>query len=79
MTGVVLDTNIVLDLWLFSDPLSQSLQQALDDGTLQWQATPAMREELARVLSYPHLLARLQKNGQLAQELLTRYDKAEGL
>ena len=42
MTGVVLDTNIVLDLWLFSDPLSQSLQQALDDGTLQWQATPAM-------------------------------------
>ena len=76
MTGVVLDTNIVLDLWLFSDPLSQSLQQALDDGTLQWQATPAMREELARVLSYPHLLARLQKNGQLAQELLTRYDKA---
>ena len=75
MTGVVLDTNIVLDLWLFSDPLSQSLQQALDDGTLQWQATPAMREELARVLSYPHLLARLQKNGQLAQELLTRYDK----
>ena len=76
MTGVVLDTNIVLDLWLFSDPLSQPLQQALDDGTLQWQATPAMREELARVLAYPHLSARLQKNGQLAEEVLTRYDKA---
>lgn len=76
MTGVVLDTNIVLDLWLFSDPLSEPLQEALDDGTLQWQATSAMREELARVLTYPHLLARLQKNGQLAEDVLTRYDAA---
>ena len=34
------------------------------------------REELARVLTYPHLLARLQKNGQLAADVLTRYDAA---
>ena len=76
MTRVVLDTNIVLDLWLFSDPKCIPLQQDLDAGALQWQATQPMRDELARVLTYPHLNARLQKNGQQAQALLARYDQA---
>lgn len=72
----VLDTNIVLDLWLFTDPWSQALQQALRDGNLQWQATQPMRDELARVLGYPHLMARLAKNDQRAADVLTRYDQA---
>lgn len=76
MTRVVLDTNIVLDLWLFTDPWSQALQQALRDGSLQWQATQPMRDELARVLGYPHLMARLAKNDQRAADVLTRYDQA---
>lgn len=76
MTRVVLDTNIVLDLWLFTDPWSQALQQALRDGNLQWQATQPMRDELARVLGYPHLMARLAKNDQRAADVLTRYDQA---
>ena len=76
MTRVVLDTNIVLDLWLFTDPRSQALQQALRDGSLQWQATQPMRDELARVLGYPHLMARLAKNDQRAADVLTRYDQA---
>lgn len=76
MTAVVLDTNIALDLWLFSDPKSLPLQQALGEGRLQWLATQPMRDELARVLTYPHLMARLQKNGQCADDVLARYDQS---
>jgi len=76
MTAVVLDTNIALDLWLFSDSQSLPLQQALGEGRLQWLATQPMRDELARVLTYPHLMARLQKNGQCADDVLARYDQS---
>lgn len=79
MTAVVLDTNIALDLWLFSDPQSLPLQQALGEGRLQWLATQPMRDELARVLTYPHLMARLQKNGQCADDVLARYDQSVSL
>jgi predicted nucleic acid-binding protein len=50
---IVLDTNIVLDLFVFDDPATQPLQQALETQQLRWLATPAMRVELARVLAYP--------------------------
>ena len=56
---VVIDTNIVLDLLVFSDPRSVELRAALEAGRLQWLATPAMREELERVLDYPQLQPRL--------------------
>ena len=48
---VVLDTNVVLDLWVFNDPRAQRLQWALAQGRLLWVATEAMFEELADVLS----------------------------
>lgn len=51
--AVVIDSNIVLDLFVFGDALALPLKQALVAGELAWLATPAMREELARVLSYP--------------------------
>ncbi len=62
---LVLDTNIVLDLLVFADPLAQPLWQGLRGGELRWIATAAMREELARVLAYPKLAARvdLQRGG----------------
>ena len=50
---VVLDTNVVLDLWVFNDPRAQRLKQALVQGRLHWVATEAMLEELADVLSRP--------------------------
>ena len=46
---VVLDTNVVLDLWLFEDPRFAGLAQALSHS-LRWVATAEMREELSRVL-----------------------------
>jgi len=55
----VLDTNIVLDLWIFDDPRTQGLRHALGQGRLRWIATASMREELRRVLGYPHLAARM--------------------
>ena len=75
---VVLDTNIVLDLWLFDDPRTQGLRQALCQGRLHWIATTAMREELRRVLNYPHLAARMAPNkpaGPTAQALLQAFDQ----
>lgn len=47
----VLDTNVVLDLWVFNDPRVQRLAQALTQGRLRWVATEAMLDELADVLS----------------------------
>lgn len=49
----VLDTNVVLDLWVFNDPRVQCLAQALTQGRLRWVTTDAMLEELADVLSRP--------------------------
>jgi len=56
---VVLDTNIVLDAFVFDDPAARPLKQALAARQLQWIATKAMRDELVRVLDYPKILPRL--------------------
>ena len=49
---VVIDTNIVLDLWLYKDPATPALLEALERKTVQWFATQVMRDELERVLAY---------------------------
>jgi predicted nucleic acid-binding protein len=86
----VLDTNIVLDLWVFDDPATQPLRQALGIPSRAqgqaaealtaplnppWLSTPVMREELARVLAYPHLVRRQALDRRLAVELLAVYDR----
>ena len=50
---VVLDTNVVLDLWLFGDARAQLLRQALKSGQLTALVTPPILAELADVLSRP--------------------------
>ena len=57
--SVVIDTNVILDMFLYSDPRVSALVSALNSGELQWLATRVMREELARVLQYEHLQKRL--------------------
>lgn len=52
---LVIDTNVVLDLFLFQDPRTPELARAIRAGELRWLATPRMREECKRVLAYPHL------------------------
>ena len=50
---VVLDTNVVLDLWLFDDVRSIGLRQALQDGRMTPLVTAPMLAELADVLQRP--------------------------
>ena len=71
---VVLDTNIVLDAFVFDDPATHTLQAALLAGSLRWVASPAMRDELARVLAYPKLMLRLASRRRSAAQVLTRFD-----
>jgi putative PIN family toxin of toxin-antitoxin system len=71
----VIDTNIVLDLWLFEDPATVPLRAALQSGRITHLATSSMREELARVLTYPHIVKRMAKSQIQAQDILQRFDE----
>ncbi len=71
---VVLDTNIVLDLCVFSDPATLPLSEALQNGTLQWIATQPMRDELERVLAYPKIVPRMAHYERSAQAVLAQFD-----
>ena len=72
--AVVLDTNVALDLLVFDDPSVQALRAALAGGQLRWLALPGMRDELARVLTYPRVEAYLALRGRPAQEVLAAFD-----
>ena len=71
----VIDTNIVLDLWLFEDPSTIPLRAALQSGAISHLATDSMRDELARVLTYPHLIKRMAKSNIQAPDILNRFDE----
>ena len=71
----VIDTNIVLDLWLFEDPATIPLRAALQSGAISHLATASMRDELERVLAYPHLVKRMAKSNIQAHDILSRFDE----
>lgn len=78
--GLILDTNIVLDYLLFGDPSAKQLQAQVDtalaDSTQwRWIATQRMRDELARVLLYPHLQASLAFYQRTAEMILAQFDQ----
>ena len=73
--AVVLDTNIVLDVFVFNDTASGPLKQALLAGELEWLATQPMREELARVLDYPQIIPRLNFYQLTAEAVLAAFDQ----
>jgi putative PIN family toxin of toxin-antitoxin system len=70
----VIDTNIVLDLWLFEDPATVPLRDALQNGLIVHLATASMRDELARVLTYPNIVKRMAKSQRQAQDILACFD-----
>lgn len=74
-TKIILDTNIVLDVFVFNDPTADPVRQALANQELDWLATQSMREELARVLAYPKIAARLAFYTLSAQDVLTKFDQ----
>lgn len=53
MLRIVLDTNVVLDLFHFADPAVRPIRAALAAGEAECVADAATLEELARVLTYP--------------------------
>ncbi len=71
---VVLDTNIVLDLFVFGDLAAQALKRAVLTGQLKWLATEAMRSELARVLDYPQVAKRMTRDGLVGAQVLLAFD-----
>ena len=71
---IVIDTNIVLDLFVFKDPLAQPLALALASQKYKWIATVPMRDELARVLAYPNIVLRLDLVQISAAEVLAQFD-----
>ena len=72
---IVIDTNIILDLFVFGDPMAAPLRQQLDAGTLGWVATQPMRDELERVLAYPQIVPRMDFYGRSAAEVLGHFDR----
>ena len=71
---IVLDTNIVLDAFVFKDPGTLPLLVLLDAQSIQWIATPPMRDELERVLAYPKIVARMAFSQVNAVAVLAQFD-----
>jgi putative PIN family toxin of toxin-antitoxin system len=71
---IVLDTNIVLDAFVFNDPATQPLKAALEAKQIQWIATQPMRDELERVLAYPKIVLRLAFYQLSAAQVLAQFD-----
>ena len=72
--NVVLDTNIVLDLFVFNDATALALREALNGSRLDWLATAPMRDELQRVLTYPQIVKSLVHHQTQATEVLAHFD-----
>ena len=75
MPTLVLDTNIVLDLFVFADARTRALNEHLERGGANWLATAAMRDELERVLAYAHIESRLDFYRLQAVDVLTCFDR----
>lgn len=70
---VVLDTNVVLDWFVFADPGVAALARAIESGQMRWLGCPAMNDELAHVLSLGSLSAR----GISAERVLTSIERLQ--
>ena len=73
--NLVLDTNIVLDLFVFADPRVGALEAAISERRLTWIATAQMREELNRVLDYAHIQGRLAFYGIDRAAVMASFDR----
>lgn len=73
---VVLDTNVVLDLLVFDDPLVQPIRELLAQGELRWIADEAQRIELGRVLTYSKVAPRVAFYAKTVEGVLAAFDAA---
>ncbi len=74
LPSLVLDTNIVLDVFVFNDAAAQPVRDGLAAGHWDWIATQPMRVELERVLGYPQIVPRLVFYQLSAADVLAQFD-----
>ena len=74
LPALVLDTNIVLDVFVFNDAAAQPVREGLSARRWDWIATSAMRAELERVLGYPQIMPRLAFYQLAASDVLAHFD-----
>ncbi|MRD49215.1 putative toxin-antitoxin system toxin component, PIN family [Caenimonas koreensis DSM 17982] len=72
---LVIDTNVVLDIFLFDDAAAKPLKALLETGTVRWLATQVMRDELERVLDYSQLQPRLAYYALTPADILAGFDR----
>jgi putative PIN family toxin of toxin-antitoxin system len=75
MQTLVLDTNVVLDLFVFADKRTDGLRERLERGEIAWLSTSVMRDELERVLAYAHIQAKLAHYQLDADSVLGHFDR----
>jgi len=75
MQKIVLDTNVVLDLFVFDDQAARELHEGLHARRFDWLATAAMRDELERVLAYPQIAGRLAFHELKVSGVLAQFDR----
>ena len=73
--AVVIDTNILLDAFIFNDPAAQPLKLALASGELHWLASQPMRDELQRVLGYKQIIPRLAFYQLSPADVMAQFDQ----
>ena len=71
---LVIDTNVVLDLFIYEDPATAALRALLAEPQTRWLATAVMREELRRVLLYPQVVKRMDARALTADAVLAAFD-----
>ena len=71
---LILDTNIVLDVFVFNDAAAQPIRDGLAARSVDWIATMPMRVELERVLGYPKIVPRLAFYALSAGDVLAQFD-----
>jgi len=74
MQALVLDTNVVLDAFVFRDARTAQLVDALAGRQVRWIATREMRSELECVLAYPLIAKRLALDSAAGDGVLARFD-----
>lgn len=72
---VVMDTNIVLDLFVFKDPATATLRLLIESRAIHWIASTTMRDELKRVLTYQHITPRLAFHQLTPSDVLAQFDR----
>jgi len=63
---VVLDTNVVLSLWMFEDPSLAYLRAAVESGALRPVSREDCLEELTRVLAYSQFKQTPERQAEIA-------------